>query len=460
CYANFDVLRIWLSNGNNNFYVDSTHTGATFIDLGDEQAVVNGVNDVLNVNSISGTTTVAAGQGNDVIRVNFDDQGKQTFRSGIDGVLTLHGEQGSDRYEIGLAGQISSRINVFDDSRGDPGINRLRIYGTNQADFFLLRANKDIGQGMVAAIEVDANRVPVAGGVIERINYDADISGAVEIFGRDGDDTFVLDDNLAATTIFGDAGKDTFQIGQVFQSFRDARNPDNGLAEEDYFETTQITRGFLSNGISQSATLFGGTGNDTFTVYSNKAELFLFGNEDDDTFTVRAFVKVDPNDPKAPFTNINGVQGADFISYTVNAPVRIDGGDGFDTLTVVGTEFGDDFVINDKGVYGAGLYITYTGLEQIVVDALEGNDRFFVESTSENVALEIVGGLGSDTFNVGGSYGKEVTVVSNDLQGHSGLVLQTTTTDDPAYQNVFVKDVSANVRDNEEAEVVVYYPVG
>ena len=32
---------------------------------------------------------------------------------------------------------------------------------------------------MVAAIEVDANRVPVAGGVIERINYDGDISGAV-----------------------------------------------------------------------------------------------------------------------------------------------------------------------------------------------------------------------------------------------------------------------------------------
>ena len=94
--------------------------------------------------------------------------------------------------------------------------------------------------------------------------------------------------------------------------------------------------------------------------------------DDDDTFTIRAFVKVDPNDPKAPYTNINGGQGADFIAFTVNAPVRIDGGDGFDTLTVIGTEFGDDFVVNDQGVYGAGLFVTYTGLEQIVVDALEG----------------------------------------------------------------------------------------
>ena len=100
---------------------------------------------MVNINSISGPTTIDAGQGNDVIRVNFNAQGQQTFVSGIDGELTLHGQQGSDRYEIGLAGKISSRINVFDQSRGDPGINRLRIYGTNLADYFLLRANKDIG---------------------------------------------------------------------------------------------------------------------------------------------------------------------------------------------------------------------------------------------------------------------------------------------------------------------------
>ena len=75
----------------------------------------------------------------------------------------------------------------------------------------------------------------------------------------------------------------------------------------------------------------------------------------DDTFLVRSFVRVDPNDPKAPFTNINGGQGADLISFTVNAPVRIEGGDGFDTLTVVGTEFGDDFVVNEFGVFGGGL---------------------------------------------------------------------------------------------------------
>ncbi|MCP4455723.1 MAG: hypothetical protein GY809_30050, partial [Planctomycetes bacterium] len=246
-----------------------------------------------------------------------------------------------------------------------------------------------------------------------------------------------------------------FQIGQVFLSARDGTNPENGLAEEDYFETTQITRGFLSNGISENTTLFGGVGNDNFTVYSNKAELYLFGDEDDDTFTVRAFVKVDPNDPKAPYTNINGGQGADFIAFTVNAPVRIEGGDGFDTLTVIGTEFGDDFVISDQGVYGAGLFVTYSGLEKIVVDAIEGNDRFFIESTSEAVALEVVGGLGSDTFHVGGSNSEAVTVVSNNLEGHSGLIINTVGSDDADYQNVYAQDVAANVADNDEAGIVV-----
>ena len=51
---------------------------------------------------------------------------------------------------------------------------------------------------MVAAFQVDANRQPVAGGCIERVNYDGDINGGVQIFGRDGDDTFVLDDNARA----------------------------------------------------------------------------------------------------------------------------------------------------------------------------------------------------------------------------------------------------------------------
>ncbi|MCP4455186.1 MAG: hypothetical protein GY809_27305, partial [Planctomycetes bacterium] len=188
-YQGFELLTLWLSDNDNGLYIDSTHAGVTQIDTGDEDPVINGTNDIININSTSGTTTIDMGRGNDVVRVNYDNNGDQTSVSGIDGELTLHGQQGSDKYDIGLAGGISSRINVFDESRGDTGIDYLRVYGTNQTDFFLIRANKDVGQGMVAAIEVDENREPVQGGVIERINYDGNINGAIEIYGRDGDDT-------------------------------------------------------------------------------------------------------------------------------------------------------------------------------------------------------------------------------------------------------------------------------
>ena len=367
---------------------------------------------------------------------------------GITGEITVHGYGGSDLYEVFLVGTGSSVINVIDHSDGDPGADRLLLYATDEADFFLFRPFA------ISSLEVDEDRKPVEDGAVERVNYDGDINAGVVVFGRDGDDTFVFDDTNSPVTVYGDAGDDLFQVGQMFKSPRDENA---GLAPEDVFDTTLTTKGYLSNGISQPATLHGGIGDDSFIVYHNLAELSLYGEQDNDNFLVRAFVRVDPNDPKAPFTNINGGQGADFISYTENAPVKIEGGDGLDTLTVMGTEFGDDFVVTGQGIYGAGRYVEYRGVEKVILDAMEGNDTFYIASTNEYVETELIGGLGSDTFNVSGGTdsGAPITVVSNDLQGHSGLIGHTATSDDGAYDNIYVRDLSANVADKDEAGVVV-----
>src|SRR5207237_5765990 len=85
----------------------------------------------------------------------------------------------------------------------------------------------------------------------------------------------------------------------------------------------------------------------------------------------------------------------------------------------------------------------------------EGNDRFYVQSTNPNVIVQLVGGLGSDTFNVGGSGGNPITVVANGLQGHSGLIGQTVTSSDPNFNGIFVQGISAHVADNEAAGVVI-----
>ena len=464
-YANVQQLGINLSNGNDHFTVESTPLHSTLtLYGGDETPVTNQHNDVINVTSTGGPPTIYGGGGNDVLRVNYDEHDNQTFQNGLADTLTLIGGNGSDEYDIGLSGLPNASghdqtiINVADDSPNDPGVNQLLIYGTDAPDYFLLRANQEIvpATAMVAAFRVGPDGQPILDGVMERVNYDGAINGGLELFGRDGNDTFVLDDNLAPTTIFGDAGDDTFQIGQIFASPRDGTNPNNGLAPADYFQTTPTTQGFLSNGISAPTTIFGGTGDDSFTVYHNLAELFLYGQEDNDTFTVRAFVRVNPNDPKAPFTNINGGAGADFISYTVDAPVRIDGGDGLDTLVVLGTEFGDTFVVTDKGVFGAGLYITYTGVEKVVVDGEAGNDTFYVQSSSPDVELELVGGLGSDTFDVGGNgLNTPITVVSNSLNGHSGLIADLVDNAVGPYSDLPAQWVSANVADNDAPGVMI-----
>jgi len=419
-------------------------------------ATINGNagGDKFIVHSLTGTATINGGDGDDIFCMNYFEgtsacnvAPEQDAQLGVSGTLNVHGESGSDTYSIGLTGTHSATINVQDKSPGG-GVDTLDIYGTNESDYMLFRPST------VAAIEVDADRNPVQGGRIERLNYDEHINGGVAIYGRDGDDWFILDDNDAPFTIHGDSGNDTFQVGQLFNS---KRNSDAGLDAADHFPTTQVTQGFLSNGISYPATLNGGDGDDTFNVNRNLAALTMNGDNDNDTFIVRSFVAVDPNDTKKPM-KINGGQGADFISYTVNAPVSIEGGDGLDTLTIVGTEFGDDFVVTDRGVAGAGRFTGFGGIEKVTIDALQGNDTFFVESTSETVDLEIVGGLGSDTFNVAGSGGTHVDVVSNDLLGHAGLITHSvTSSSDPEveqrYENVIARGLVANISDNDEASV-------
>ena len=52
----------------------------------------------------------------------------------------------------------------------------------------------------------------------------------------------------------------------------------------------------------------------------------------------------------------------------------INGGDGFDTVVIIGTEFGDDFVITNAGVYGAGLNVNFVAIEALraLVPVLKG----------------------------------------------------------------------------------------
>jgi hypothetical protein len=167
-----------------------------------------------------------------------------------------------------------------------------------------------------------------------------------------GNDYFAVDDNSAITTLDGGAGNDNFQIGQIFGS---PRNLGPNIAPTDVFGTIATTRGYLSRGTSAPLVAEGGSGDDVFQVYSNQAALRLEGNDGNDLFVVRAFALAETNLDGTIQTDGNGVAirkggsligdqrapggaGNDFIEYSLNAPVSIDGGSGFDKVLVLGTE--------------------------------------------------------------------------------------------------------------------------
>ncbi|NIQ03506.1 MAG: hypothetical protein GWM98_26665, partial [Nitrospinaceae bacterium] len=355
----------------------------------------------------------------------------------------LDGEEGGDTFISSFQGGNSVSFASLVDTGGS-GVDVFVVVGTIFDDQFLLRANNDGSEAFVAMINNQVN--------VERINYNFTVERIV-VNGSLGDDHFAVDDTAAEITMNGELGNDTFQVGQLFRSQRTAADANISITPfDDQFATIETTRGFLSNGISAPMTINGGLGDDNFTVFHNKAVLQLNGGEGDDIFEIRAFALAGSQEPQRERTDITGGAGADLVQYAVNAPVNIDGGDGFDTLVVIGTEFGDDFVITENGVFGAGLNVNFVNIESLRVDGAEGNDRFFVKSTGENFITEIFGGLGEDTFNMSGD---TPPIVSNDLLGHSGIILQDVESNDPRFDDQTIFGISANVADNDEPFAVI-----
>jgi Ca2+-binding RTX toxin-like protein len=385
-------------------------------------------------------TRLDGGDGDDEVR---GGEGEDRLFAGLGSDL-LFGEQGSDRYVLNLRGADNSSINeVFDSGTSSNDTDSLIVNGTDFDDQFLLRAG--YGKAFVALL----NDFPNEGSYdnIERINYDG--LERLVVNGLAGQDRFAVDDVAAEATINGGIGEDFFQVGQLYRSPR-AENPEANIAEGDEFGTIETTRGWLSSGITLPMTINGGADDDEFIVFHNLAVLTLNGGTGDDLFTIRAFALVGSQDTPRERTDIHGGGGADLVQYAVNAPVNIDGGDGLDTVIVIGTEFADDFVVTEDGVFGAGLNVNFVGIEILRVDGAEGDDRFFVLSTGENFMTEIFGGLGSDTFNMAGD---TPPVVSNDLLGHSGVITHSVENVGSEYDGIKVNGISANVADNNEPAI-------
>jgi Ca2+-binding RTX toxin-like protein len=450
--------------------------------------------------------TAPAGDGEDIFVVD-------RLQTMTVGTLTLDGQAGSDHYIIYTNGSQNDRnyiINALDTGASSDGVDVLSIYGDDATDdIFLLRAMTAIA-GLGGINEV-ANRPAFVGllhgtvaqvqageyEAVERINYDAAINGRLEVYGLGGNDSFATDDNSAITTLDGGKGDDSFQIGQLYGT---QRNAAAGVSANDIFATVATTRGWLSAGNSAALVAQGGEGNDQFNVYSNQAMLRLEGDDGNDIFVVRAFALADtiggtegatktymeggvakeaefrdgiwwrnyvaghPEDSVALPALISGFStaaeteirtgaGQNQVQYNVNAPVSIDGGRGFDKVVVLGTEFADHIVVTDTAIYGAGLAVSYENVEVLEIDGLEGDDTFDILSTAPGLITRVIGGLGSDTINVGGDV--IGAVYAQDVEGSSGAVNHLVTSDDVRYNGKVIDGVDLSVVRTYQGVVII-----
>ena len=223
----------------------------------------------------------------------------------------------------------------------------------------------------------------------------------------------------------------------------------------------------------------GGQGDDTFTVYSNQAAVRLEGDDGNDLFTVRAFAlaatvntgtpneEIDWIDPQqmiarpkltagfstAAETAIRTGAGNNQVEYNINAPVSVDGGNGFDKLVVLGTEFADHIVVTSKGIFGAGLTVTYQNIEVLEIDALEGDDTIDVLSTQAGVVTRVIGGLGNDQINVAGDVAGPV--VSRGVEGTSGVINDNINSQDPSYNGLVADGIVTSVARSTQGQIVI-----
>src|SRR6185503_14462030 len=114
-----------------------------------------------------------------------------------------------------------------------------------------------------------------------------------------------------------------------------------------------------------------------------------------------------------------------------------------DLVVVIGTEAADNFVVTAEGVQGAGLNVSFVGVERLEVDGLEGDDHFFILSTSPRLVTTIIGGEGNDTFDVGGDVTSDI--VALEVEGKSGFINHSVASADPAYNGIFAEGIKLNV---------------
>jgi Ca2+-binding RTX toxin-like protein len=398
------------------------------ITLSDDPAAVAGVSRIdstlgesVDFTNPTSTLTVnaSAGTGPDIIDLQGLDpafNANATINAGSDGnhitveattgttnFWSVNGGSGNDTITIDF-GSLAAPVNV----QGGGGQDSLLINGTSGDD----------------TIAISASAVTRG---IEAVTY-ASI-GDLTVDAKDGADVVTVNGTGPATTVLGGAGDDRF--------FVNATGPAgvtlNGQADsDDYTVNFGALNGVVIVADTPFANIFdrlfvtGTSGPDVLRIgpavvtrngietvnYSGIEELNVDAGDGNDDITV---------DGTSVPTKVLGGSGDD--SFAVNgvmvAPLTLDGGAGNDSLLFNGTSGDDVIILTDNSISGLGSGVTYTSIENLVIDAGAGND--LVDGSALTISVTIYGGTGNDIL-IGGSnddklYGQDG---DDDLIGNLG----------------------------------------
>jgi hypothetical protein len=461
------------------------------------------VNQLQTMNVAGGDTLTLDGQGSGdtyVVNTAGSQHGTNNYLINVldtggpgaaGNTLSVYGADSSQNGINSLTGQPYPVNNIFLTRRVSsiPGetANRPALYKDSPAFVAVLHTTLAGAEG--SPISPGSSYVQAGSFPVERVNYDAALSRLM-VFGQGGNNYFASDDVTVPTTLDAGKGNTTFQIGQIYGLRRDGSTAlpptlgstlggslqpqdvfpqvPGGLTQEDVYGTIATTRGWLSAGNSAPLLAEGGGGDNTFIVYSNQAPLRLEGISGNNLFIVRAFALADTTnhdgtgeinwiDPVALLarprltggfstasqSDIRTGDGNNQVEYNLDAPVSVDGGNGFNKLVLLGTEFADHIVVTAQAIFGAGLSVSYSRIQVLEIDTLEGDDTIDVLSTAPGMAVRVIGGSGSNTINVAGDVAGDV--VSTDLNGTSGTINQNIISNDPAYNGLVTNGLSTSV---------------
>ena len=271
------------------------------------------------------------------------------------------------------------------------------LSGVTGTGFVMLLSLQGAGAAALVKVTGSADADTIIGSTINDSINGGD--GGDSINGGGGND--LIDAGAGDDSVTGGAGYDTIRGGAGSDTLNGGDDADTILGGADNDSIFGGGGEDSLNGEAGNDTIDGEAGDD-YIKGDAGADSLLGGDGSDQ---ILGGTENDTIDGGAGVNTLKGEAGDDTIVWTSgDATETLDGGSGSDTLSIQGT-IGDDTIGIGQTAAGkykitgaGGLYASTVSLENIEVDALDGNDTINISNVTASVA---------STFTVHGNEGKD-----------------------------------------------------